>query len=86
MHHGHGAGLGIIQADPGDDERVLIAFTALLGGLIGLDLVLGLFGWKFWAFVSGASSSSPAIRTHCSSVAASIRSFGDGSRAHDRPR
>ena len=39
------AHLTVLTADPGDDERALIAFTALLGGLIGLDLVLGLFGW-----------------------------------------
>jgi Cu+-exporting ATPase len=45
-HHGHGASPNVIQADPAEDERALIAFTALLGGLIGLDLVLGMLGWE----------------------------------------
>ena len=49
------AGLGVIQADPGDDERALIAFTALLGGLIGLDVVLGLLGWDTGRFPLGLS-------------------------------
>lgn len=54
-HHGHGAGLDILQADPIAEERALIAFTALLGGLIGLDLVLGLFGWNTGRFPLGLS-------------------------------
>ncbi len=49
-HHGHGAGLGIIQADPADDERALIAFTALLGGLVGLDFILGMLGFDTTRF------------------------------------
>ena len=45
MHHGEAAAFGVSDGDPGDDERALIAFTALLGGLIGLDLVLWALGW-----------------------------------------
>jgi len=54
-HHGHGAGLNIIQADPGDDERALIGFTALLGGLIGIDLLLAAIGWDTGRFPLGLS-------------------------------
>jgi P-type Cu+ transporter len=55
MHHGHGAGLGVIHADPAEEERALIAFTVLLGGLIGLDLLLGLARWDTTRFPLGLS-------------------------------
>ncbi len=55
MHHGHGAGLGVIHADPADDERALIGFTMLLGGLVGLDVFLGLIGSDTGRFPLGLS-------------------------------
>jgi hypothetical protein len=61
MHHGHGAGLGVIQADPGDDERALIAFTTLLGGLIELDLSLAAIGWDTGRFPLGLSPTMLAV-------------------------
>jgi Cu+-exporting ATPase len=55
MHHGHATGLGVIHADPADDERALIGFTALLGILIGADVLLGLIGWDRGRFPLGLS-------------------------------
>ena len=54
-HHHHGTGLEVIQADPLAEERALIAFTAVLGSLIGLDLLLGLVGWGPRHFPMGLS-------------------------------
>lgn len=58
-HHGHshapGSGLAVVASDPGDHERALIAFTAMLGGLIGLDVLLGAFGWDTRRFPAGLS-------------------------------
>ncbi|MHB1560845.1 MAG: cation-translocating P-type ATPase family protein, partial [Isosphaeraceae bacterium] len=58
-HHGHSpaprAGLAVVPSDPGDHERALIVFTALLGGLIGLDVLLGILGWDTRRFPAGLS-------------------------------
>ena len=45
---------GVPIVDHEHDERALIAFTALLGGLIGADLLLGLSGWERGAIPDGA--------------------------------
>ena len=45
-HHGEAGAFGLPIVDHDHDERALIAFTALLGGLIGFDLLLGLLGWE----------------------------------------
>jgi Cu+-exporting ATPase len=53
MHHGEEGAFGLPIVDHEHDERALIAFTALLGGLIGVDLVLGLVGWDRGRFPMG---------------------------------
>ncbi|MGP0070018.1 MAG: FtsH protease activity modulator HflK [Isosphaeraceae bacterium] len=55
MHHGEGGAFGLPIVDHEHDERALIAFTALLGGLIGADLLLGLMGWHPGRFPMGLS-------------------------------
>jgi HflK protein len=55
MHHGEGGAFGLPIVDDAHDERALIAFTALLGGLIGADLLLGLLGWERGRFPLGLS-------------------------------
>ena len=46
LHHlDAGATVPAGGGDVDDSERALVAFTALLGGLIGGDVVLGFFGW-----------------------------------------
>jgi hypothetical protein len=36
---------GVPISDAAPDDRALVSFTALLGLLIGADVVLGLLGW-----------------------------------------
>ena len=55
MHHGEEGAFGLPIVDHEHDERALIAFTALLGGLIGADLLLGLLGWERQRFPLGLS-------------------------------
>ncbi len=44
-HHVQVGAFGVPLADTAPDERALIAFTALLGILIGVDVLLGAMGW-----------------------------------------
>src|SRR5436305_7605064 len=55
MHHG--GGLTLIAGGGGveSEERALIAFTAVLGGLIAGDVLLGLLGWDRARFPFGLS-------------------------------
>jgi Cu+-exporting ATPase len=47
MHHqGGGTVIGSAGGEAHDHERALFAFTALLGLLIGGDVILGLLGWS----------------------------------------
>ncbi len=55
MHHGEDGAFGFPIVDHEHDERALIAFTALLGGLIGADLILGVVGWDRGRFPMGLS-------------------------------
>jgi P-type Cu+ transporter len=55
MHHGEEGAFGLPIVDHEHDERALIAFTSLLGGLIGADLLLGLLGWERGRFPMGLS-------------------------------
>ena len=54
-HHSEVDAFGLPIVDHDHDERALIAFTSLLGGLIGVDLLLGLIGWDRARFPLGLS-------------------------------
>ncbi len=45
MHHGESVVFGASVAAEAPDDRALVSFTALLGVLIGADVLLGLLGW-----------------------------------------
>jgi Cu+-exporting ATPase len=55
MHHGEVGAFGVPISDAAHDERGLVAFTALLGGLIGADVLLSLLGWGGRRFPLGLS-------------------------------
>ena len=44
MHHGESLAFGTSVAVAAPDDRALVSFTALLGLLIGVDVLLGLMG------------------------------------------
>src|SRR5437870_13489232 len=55
MHHGESLGFGASVAVEAPDDRALVSFTALLGALIGVDVLLGLLGWDRGRFPFGLS-------------------------------
>jgi cation transport ATPase len=54
MHHGQSLPFGTAVGEAPDD-RALVSFTALLGLLIGADVLLGLLGWDRVRFPLGLS-------------------------------
>jgi Cu+-exporting ATPase len=55
MHHSRVGAFGVPISEAAPDERALVAFTALLGGLIGVDLILGSLGWGGFKLPLGLS-------------------------------
>src|SRR5438067_396855 len=55
MHHGENLAFGASAAVEAPDDRALVSFTALLGMLIAVDVLLSLLGWDRGRFPFGMS-------------------------------